>query len=192
MEEQGIDTIVLNDPPAPTEDGQPSRPHRPHAPRVLVTLTPEIIDGAERRSSSHCMWADALKLAVPEAKHVSVDLQTIRFTDSEKGLRFTYLTPRRAQVSLIRFDQGMHTEPCSVELRGGQVTKVRGYASHTRKHRGTMPDGARTDTRRPHTGGSSPPEIIGGTTPPVGPLANVHFGASRGKRRAFGLRQLEY
>jgi hypothetical protein len=74
------------------------------------------------------MIADAVKAAYPEAKHISVDIQTIRFSLPEKGIRCTYLTPRTAQIALLNFDQGQAPAPFRFVLRGGQVTKTRRHA----------------------------------------------------------------
>lgn len=94
-----------------------------YAPRITVAVTREIIDLSERRNSSHCMIAEAVKRSVPEARHVSVDLATIRFTDPNKRLRYIYLTPRKAQYALLDFDQGHHAEPFEVQLRAAQVVR---------------------------------------------------------------------
>jgi hypothetical protein len=53
------------------------------------------------------MIAEAIKQAVPRATNVSVDLSTVRWTDPEKKLRYTYLTPRAAQIALPAM-----TRPC--------------------------------------------------------------------------------
>jgi len=165
---------------------------RPASPRVTLTLTEEVIVQAEQRDSSHCMWAEALKLAVPTAEHISVDLQTIRYSDKARGLRYSYLTPRKAQISLIRFDQGLHTEPgLTVELRDAQVTKTRSYASRRKRISGVeMPDGRKKELHRGRKdeGHTSIPVVIGGMAPPIGPLSNTTY---RGKRRRFGLKILE-
>lgn len=76
------------------------------APRPTVQVTRQIIEAAKRRDSSHCMIAEAIKLAVPNATSVAVDLQTIRWTDRERNLRYIYLTPRIGQINLVKFDQG--------------------------------------------------------------------------------------
>jgi hypothetical protein len=158
------------------------------APRVPVTVDPEIAKEAIARDSAHCMWADAVKKAVPNARHVTVDLQTIRFTDPEKRLRYTYLTPRSAQLSLIKFDLGEHIEqPITVLLRRGQVTRAEGY-SKTPPKKGVlpMPHGMEL-VKRDASNEERRMDVVGGTTPPTGPLANMSY---RGKRRAFGLRGL--
>jgi len=185
--------------PQATESAKAKLDRRPHAPKLEVALSASLIDAAEVRSSSHCMWAEAVKLAAPWAQSVSVDLQTIRITDPVKRLRYIYLTPRKAQVSLIRFDQGLHTDPnLKITLRDGQVTKAANYEGRApRKSRsrrgpdGTMPAGHKAVLAMASV--DSPEGVhnvrkVGGKPPPLGPLTNAAY---RGKRRAFGLRQLE-
>jgi|ERR1051325_4947768 hypothetical protein len=149
--------------------------HPPQAPRFRVTLTDELIYESEQRSSSHCMFAEAVKVARPHAKHVSVDLQTIRFTEGER--RFTYLTPRQAQVAIVKFDQGIPCKPFSFQLRNGQSTPSSKAPVKRERAKLLKPkDGSGT--------GTSVPDKVGGRTPPV----DVR---SVGRRRAFGLRALE-
>jgi hypothetical protein len=137
------------------------------APRFDVTITTALIVQSEKRDSSHCMIADGVKLARPKARFVSVDIQTIRF--SEKGKRYVYLTPRRAQVALVRFDQGLPTEAFKFQLRNGQST-----SSHTPKKT------VRAHLRKPRAPGAVP-DKIGGRTPPRVPIT----------RRSFGLRAMQ-
>lgn len=93
----------------------------PRAPRLIIDLTADIIRDSKTRDSSHCMIAEAVRAAYPDATKVSVDIQTIRFTDPKKGFRYVYLTPRAAQVAIVRFDQGDLPEPFKFRLGGGQV-----------------------------------------------------------------------
>jgi hypothetical protein len=169
------------------EQNQKSQ-HRPKAPRVAVQVTREIIDSAEQRDSSHCMIAEAVKAAVPGAAKVSVDLQTIRFTDPQRRLRYVYLTPRQAQLALVAFDQGLHTDPFSMTLRGAQVLKV-GDPKAPRPEGKTppMPEGKRVELVQRQNDHPGVPEVVGGYAPPVAALSNTRYG---GKRRAFGLRGL--
>lgn len=160
---------------------------RPHAPIVELAVDPEVATIAIQRDSGHCMWADAVARAVPDATKIAVDLQTIRFTDPAKGLRYTYLTPRTAQISLLRFDDGQYpTERMSVTLRRGQVTKAGNY-TRVRRRSGVppMPDGTKREMHKQQQ--ADVPAVVGGKTPPTGPLTNTQY---RGKRRLFGLRGL--
>lgn len=170
-------------------------PRLPRAPRVKLEITEELIEDAIPRDSSHCLWAESVKTAVPDATRISVDIQTIRFTDSKKGLRYTYLTPRTAQIALIQFDQGIRPEPHSVQLRGGQVTAARKQITRGEKRKLTPAQLAaaakgakvtktklsKAQLRGPAAEGAVS-ERVGGKTPPI----------AAGKRRAFGLRGLEY
>jgi hypothetical protein len=131
------------------------------------------------------MIAEAVKLAVPGARYVSVDLQTIRFTDPTGEKRYTYLTPRRAQVALVNFDQGRAPEPFKVQLRGGVVTKA-GSRAKKSESKVKIEKTRKIISPRP---GSHEPEVNGGRTPPVGPLSSAP--PTRGKRRTFGLNALE-
>lgn len=162
-------------------------PHRPRVPSIKLTLTSEIIENAVPRDSGHCMWADAVKAAVPGARSVAVDLQTVRFTDPEKPLRYIYLTPRAAQASLVGWDDGTKPEPgLSVQIKGGQVVRAspkRSNPPSAREARVGKTAELRSNTKM-HPG---VPDTIGGRTPPTGPLSNTHY---RGGRRAFGLRGL--
>jgi len=160
----------------------------PRAPRVSVEITEQVIAESKLRDSSHCMIAEAVRASYPDAQRVAVDLQTIRFTDPKRGLRFTYLTPRVGQIALIQFDQGVHPEPFSMQLRGGQVTRA---AQKTLKRSDLSPkqiqqrvNASKLSKARlvPARDNESVPDKIGGKTPPTTPFA---------RRRAYGLRALE-
>lgn len=143
------------------------------SPKVHVQVTQEIIDKAQRRDSSHCMIADAVAAAVPNARYISVDLATIRFTDPNAGVRYVYLTPRSAQAALLAFDQGEPTEPFGLRLQGAHVLAT-GAARQ-----------ARASLVQPVFRGASKtsgrvPERRDGTSPPLGPL---HSGRDRKRDR---------
>lgn len=148
----------------------------PRSPRVMVAVTTEHIAEAVPRDSGHCMIAEAVKSAYPGAGRVSVDLQTIRFSDYSKGVRYTYLTPRVAQVALIQFDQGIRPEPIGFTLRQGLVTRA-GRSTGGAKAPDVL---AKSDLRL--EGSTSSIRRVGGRTPPVGAI---------GARRSFGLRSLD-
>jgi hypothetical protein len=179
------------------------KPARPRAPRVAIAVTSRHIETNITRDSSHCMIAEAIRSTVKNATSVSVDLQTIRWSDPEKRLRYTYLTPRIAQINLIKFDQGIKPEEFAFHLRGGQVTRMSSRASgHTRAAPGSRKSRAATASAsasisapaRPTisvprkrelapTGGSDQvPRVVGGRTPPTTSFA---------RRREFGLRGLD-
>lgn len=131
---------------------------------VTVNVTQAIIDRAEEKNSNHCMIADAIRVALPDARAVSVDMATIRFTDPVRRQRYVYLTPRSVQLALIEFDQGEHTEPFNLRLvTPVQVTPVGAK---------TLPDGTRQRPSRALqgivevSGGTARPTKLGGTLPP--------------------------
>jgi len=167
----------------------PNVPPRPGLNRRLeVEITEEVIAAAIKADSSHCMIADAIKAQVPGATRVSVDLQSIRFTDRKRGVRYLYLTPGLAQVSLLRFDQGETVEPFVLKApRPAQVTAA--ITARTtvdpdgKKVKRESKPSRRKTVSKPNRG--NVPVVIGGKLPPNGALSNA-----RGKVRSFGLRQL--
>ena len=163
------------------------------SPIVKVDVTQEIIDDSCQRDSSHCMIAEAVREALPTATYISVDLATIRFTDPQAGRRYIYLTPRKAQEEILRFDQGEKSEPFSIKLQGAHVLPT-GSAN---KARAQLQDENNGSTQK------KVPTRVGGRTPPIGPLAGGpstglsghkntgEAGPMRtGKRREFGLRAI--
>ena len=191
------------------------------APRLTVKVTQENIVESMGRDSSHCMIAEAVRQAHPDASFVSVDTQTIRFSvrgaghDGE-GRRYTYLTPRIAQLAIVDFDQGNGPdEPFQFQLQGGQVTAMgrgsaykgraassEGQQAAQRKAVQVMNDGRPKKGSAPLStgtlvdnegGGNNVPSRVGGRTPPLGGKKNkdgevTHVPFAR--RRAFGLRAL--
>lgn len=109
---------------------------------VLVKVTRKHIDEAMQKVSSHCMIAEAIKDAMPDAKNIAVDLQTIRYTDPKRKVRCVVLTPRLAQDKLVAFDQGdrEELEPFQFKMRPTQVTASgRGREGHAPKKRSREP-----------------------------------------------------
>jgi len=93
--------------------------------RVNLEVSQDIIDSSCKADSSHCMIADAVRKAVPEARSISVDIQTIRFSLPGTRKRYFYITPRQAQLALLDFDAGVPPEPFKCQLRGPWVTAMR-------------------------------------------------------------------
>jgi len=89
----------------------------PRAPGLTIKVTKAIIDRSVKGNSGHCMIADALKETRPKATAVGVDIQTIRFTDPDRGLRYTYLTPLIAQRAILNFDEGIKPKAFDFRLR---------------------------------------------------------------------------
>jgi len=167
------------------------KPRRPRPPRIVVEVTEEIIARSEQRSSAHCMLAEAVKHAVPTARTVAVDLQTIRFSDPATRFRYVYLTPARCQVALVMFDRGLHTDPFKFVLRGAQVVRMAEPDPRPRpegKGVALLPEGLKRELVGENATTSSPvPRVSGGKAPPTAALSNTRYA---GQRRAFGLRKL--
>lgn len=92
--------------------------------RIEVDVTADVIEKATKRSSSHCVAADAIKASYPHLKFVAVDIQTIRYTDPDTQLRHICFTPRSVQDMLINFDRGINPVPFSFRIRPTQVIKA--------------------------------------------------------------------
>jgi hypothetical protein len=100
--------IVTGDRP-PRRAGRPRKKHPSpwRNGRLFVEVTEEHIAKALERDSSHCIIAMAVAEALPHVRHISVDLQSIRFTDPRKKLRLTFLSPHLARDIIVNFDQGL-------------------------------------------------------------------------------------
>lgn len=95
------------------------------SPRVTINVSDEDIEAALPKQSQHCMVKLAISRDVPAATHVLVDIQTIRWTDKTKGLRYTYLTPAKVIAIMLAWDEGYKPKPFSFRLRAAQVTSAR-------------------------------------------------------------------
>ncbi len=113
------------------------------SPVVDVKVTQEIIDHAIARDSGHCVVADAIAATLPHVNHVSVDLQTIRFTDPKKHERYVYLTPRSAALAIIQTDQGEKPAPFNLRLRSAHV--LNSHAGKKKPASLTPPKTSKTD-----------------------------------------------
>lgn len=159
-----------------------------------IPVTKEIIAEATTGNSSHCMIAEAVKAA--GFKRVSVDIQTVRFTD-DTGDRYIYLTPPAAQVAILQFDEGRKPAPFKLHLRNGQVIP-RNVAKqeHDREHKRKV----REDAKK--RGGKKSLLGLEKITPQIeitepGEHNTVRITGGRpvrlshvGQRRVFGLRQI--
>ena len=157
-------------------------------PSPTLEITEEIIASAEKRHSGHCMIAETVKVAVPDARYISVDLATTSFTIPKDGLRYTFLTPAPAQAALVNFDQGNHTEPFTVRLRKGIATT----SGRTKKGKYVKKATLTTSSHENHT-----PKREGGKPPPKGALSSGGTGTPKdkitgvGSRRSFGIKNLK-
>jgi hypothetical protein len=89
-----------------------------------IPVEQQDIDRALERESSHCAVAMAIARVIPDARHIAVDVQTIRFT--RKGLRYTFLTPHLARDCIVNFDQGCRAAlvPFTLRMRPCIITKA--------------------------------------------------------------------
>jgi hypothetical protein len=94
------------------------------SPRVRIQVSKDSINAAKPGDAAHCMIAVSLRAEYPGARWVLVDLQSIRFTDREKGFRYIYMTPRAVQRRLINFEQGVKPAPFSFLLAEGKARAV--------------------------------------------------------------------
>lgn len=100
---------------------------KPRSPRISVEITRETWETAIKSASGACLIADPIKQAHPEFSRVDVDMATIRITDPAAGVRYIYLTPQAAQLTLLYFDQGW-SQPAerTINLRNAvQVSPIR-------------------------------------------------------------------
>lgn len=167
--------------------------------RIVLHITEEIIATAKPRNSGHCLLADALRVAIPEARGIAVDLQTIRYSDPTTRRRFIHLTPAAGQRALVGWDQGF--EPVVEKILVGrpvQVIPMRGPGPLTKDERSARASAAaraRADRRQPlpakgktvaqYRVNRTRPVVLGGEAPPAAALSN-----RAGQRREFGLRRL--
>jgi hypothetical protein len=99
---------------------------------MKVRVSQEHIENGVCKDSHHCMIADAIKATYPAAQYILVDLQSIRFSDPDRGERYTYLTPPTAQANLLRFDRGDKSiQPFTFTLNKPQI-RVMGWAGEGR------------------------------------------------------------
>lgn len=156
---------------------------------IILDITDELISQSIRNSSSHCMISEAVKRARPDARFVSTDLATIRF--SENGKRYVFATPGIGQKTLLDFDAGDHIAPFKMRLqRPLQILKAGTRAGGVR-----VKGSRRTKKRAPAIGGGrggqAAPTVLDGKAPPIGPLTDSNkVNVAIGRRRAYGLRAM--
>lgn len=82
-----------------------------HAVNRTITVKAGNIDRGMKADSKHCMIADAVSQQVKGASFVSVDIQSIRFSNLKTGKRYIYLTPHVVQQAILQFDRGEMVRP---------------------------------------------------------------------------------
>ncbi len=168
-----------------------------HMTTLKVSITTPLIERATERDSRHCMIAEAILAARPDFRQVIVDLATIRWTNPRTKKRYIALTPERAAVALVAFDQGQEIEPFDLSLDPIQTTPVEskkresvaeaqaaGRTIATRKTISLNAQGSRVMK----VDAEGRPKIEGGAVLPTGHLSNR---ALSGRRyRSYGRRLL--
>lgn len=157
-------------------------------PRVRIHVSTQTIKRATTCNTNYCMIAEAIKECVPGASAVSVDLQTIRWTDRKARVRYVFLTPPPAQAALLQFDNGVRPRAFNINLRSGQIIPTRRRRITEAKQAASK---TKTKTKRTKARRSTAAKlkviagksegvamIIGGQAPPKATLGN---------RRIFGL-----
>jgi hypothetical protein len=93
--------------------------------RCEISVEQRHLDEALRANSSHCAIAFAIRDAIPDARHIGVDIQSIRFSIPKRGIRYCFLTPHAAQTDvIIPFDQGEECKPVTFKMRPAFVTRI--------------------------------------------------------------------
>jgi hypothetical protein len=115
---------------------EPLPPSIWEAGRAEISVLDRHFDEAMEKNSSHCAIAFAIRDAIPYARHIAVDLQTIRWTDPRpgRGVRYVFLTPAAAQHNvIIPFDQGDREgcKPVTFRMKPAFVTKSGKKRNHT-------------------------------------------------------------
>jgi len=151
--------------------------------QTLITVSQEDIAAAKKGNSGHCMIADAIRRANGNAKNVSVDVQTVRWTDRRNGIRYVWLTPVTAQEALIKFDQGIAPSPFAFRLNSHPIAEtLAGHPSPPGTGRPRKKPRQHVRVQRKGKGAIQVTTV--GKRPP-------RIAALPGNRRRFGLKQLK-
>jgi hypothetical protein len=94
----------------------------------------------------------AIADAIPSAKFICVDLQTIRYT--KKGLRYCFLTPHAAQDVIIATDQGEagKLKPFTLKMRPAQISRAGKRRPQTPSNSELRGTGLGVAKEQPHLG----------------------------------------
>ena len=77
-----------------------------HMGALTIEITKEAWEEASRSKSGGCLIAEAIEAQYKQLVNVKVNVALIRATDTRSGLRYSWTTPRAAQMILLHFDQG--------------------------------------------------------------------------------------
>jgi hypothetical protein len=139
-----------------------------HSGRATISVEQKHIDESLKASSSHCAIAEAIRDAIPWATYISIDLQSCRWTDSKRGIRYFFLTPHIAQELVINFDQGnldklvpvtFSMRPCTITTAGAR------YARHTPDNEQLTDAKLKVAVEQPHIPSTSEETLAGNWKP---------------------------
>lgn len=114
-----------------------------------VDVTQSDIDNATREDSRLCAVATAIARTIPDATHIVVDVQTIRYTRTSTDERYTVAPPAGIGAYVRAFDEGRAIKPFSFTMREAVIKSI----NHT-PGRGGRPKGSPSTRRTPLIGGS--------------------------------------
>jgi hypothetical protein len=149
--------------------GRPRKPAETFAPsiwsagRAEISVEQRHFDEALRANSSHCAIAFAIRDAVPDARRIAVDLQTIRWTCSKRGVRYCFLTPAVAQHNvIIPFDQGDldNCKPVTFRMKPAFVSKSGAKRRHCPDPEQLADAKLKVAGEQPHLAGSPPEQEL--------------------------------
>lgn len=83
---------------------------------MKIKIDQKKIDNSIKKDSHHCMIADAIHEAIPNAQYILVDTQSIRYSIKGDNKRYCHLTPLTAQRNIIKWDRGEKVEPFEFTL----------------------------------------------------------------------------
>jgi hypothetical protein len=139
--------------------GRPRKPPEQFAPsvwengRAEISVLEKHFTEALAKNSSHCAIAFAIRDAVPDARHIAVDLQTIRWTNPKRGVRYCFLTPAAAQHNvIIPFDQGDREacKPVTFRMKPAFITRSGAKRTHTPEPEQLRGTGLKVADEQPH------------------------------------------
>lgn len=102
---------------------------------MRVKISETDIRLAVKKNSHRCMIAEAIRRDIPHANRVMVDLQSIRYTDDQAGIRYFFFTPPVAQEALLAFDEGRPVQPFEFDLRKPAQIRPQGFTASMTKTR---------------------------------------------------------
>jgi hypothetical protein len=111
--------------------------------RLKVHVTDSDIAKAKQNDSMMCVVAQAIARTFPDARRISVDIQSIRWSDVQG--RHTYLTPYAVQGYIVAFDAGDDINPFSFSLDSRKAIPVQ---RNIKTEAGTALSKARSQVRR--------------------------------------------